>query len=306
VPSAPFPFRLACLFALAVGPALAAPAAAEALASARQLIASSRLPEAREPLAAALAREPDNVELRVLLADVLGRLHRGEEAVALLEPAMEAHPEDATLVGAYGAQLLLRADELGSGLRALLYARRGRAALERAVALAPRSIKLREGLITFYRQAPSFAGGDRDKARAHAAALVKIDPVRGAVCEASLSIDEQRYPEALAACDAALASAPDDYAALFLLGRTAAESGLRLADGEAALRRCLTLAPTTGEPDRAGVFHRLGMIAEKHGDRAAALAAYQNALAARPAFTAPAQAIARLRTTRDGALTPSP
>ncbi|MEY4489516.1 MAG: hypothetical protein RIQ79_2024 [Verrucomicrobiota bacterium] len=287
--------RLAVLFAttglLAAASSLPP---SDTLASARQLIAASRLPEAREPLAAALAISPDNLELRVLLAEVLGRLHRRDEAIDLLKAALETRPEDASLLGAYGGQLLLRADELGSGLRALLLARRGRAAMEHAVTLAPRSISLREGLIQFYRKAPALAGGDREKARAHAAALAAIDPVRGAVWGASMLIDDERYPEALAACDTALAARPDDYVALFLLGRTVSESGLRLADGETALRRCLTLAPQPSEPSHADVNYRLGLIAEKRGDHPAARAAYNLALAESPTFTPAAEALQRV------------
>ena len=286
--------RLFCLLAASVGALLAAPSADDTLAEARRLIATSRLPEAREPLASLLTREPDNLEARVLLADVLGRLHRREEAIDLLKAALEAHPDDATLLGAYGGQLLLRADELGSGLRALLLARRGRTAMEQAVALAPRSISLREGLIQFYRKAPVFAGGDRDKARAHADALAQIDPVRGAVWNASMLIDDERYPEALAICDAALHTRPDDYVALFLLGRTVSESGLRLADGETALRRCLTMTPQPSEPAHSDVNYRLGLIAEKRGDRPAARAAYSLALAESPTFSLAADALQRV------------
>jgi predicted Zn-dependent protease len=274
--------------------ALAAPSATDTLAGARRLIADSRVPEARDPLAELLAREPDNLDARILLADVLGRIHRREEALELLKPALKAHPANGALLGAYGGQCLLRAGELGNGFRALLLARRGRDALERAVALAPKMISLREGLIEFYRQAPSIAGGDLAKARAHAAALTKLDPVRGAVWSASLLIEEERYAEALAVCDAALAARPDDYVALFTLGRTVSESGLRLDDGEAALRRCLERTPKTSEPDHAAVYYRLGMIAEKRGDRAAARAAYEQCIAEHPTFDGPAAALKRV------------
>ncbi len=292
----PASLRLALLLIATTGllSAYPSPPASETLAEARRLIATSRLPEAREPLATLLAREPDNLEARLLLAEVLGRLHRRDEAITLLKDAVETRPEDVPLLGAYGGQLLLRAGELGSGFRALLLARRGRAALEHAVTLDPRAPRLREGLIQFYRKAPALAGGDRGKARAHAEALAQIDPVRGAVWNASLLIDDKRYPEALAICDAALVARPGDYVALFLLGRTVSESGLRLADGEAALRRCLELAPQPGEPARADVNYHLGLIAEKRGDRPAARAAYTLALTESPTFTPATEALQRV------------
>ncbi len=294
MPSPPAILRFAVLLFAFSGVALAVPTSADILSEARRLIADSRVPEARGPLTDLVAREPGNLDARILLADVLGRIHRREEAIELLKPALKDNAANAGLLGAYGGQCLLLAGELGGGFRALLLARRGRDAMEKAVALAPGMISLREGLIEFYRQAPSLAGGDLDKARSHAAALTKLDPVRGAVWSASILIDEKRYAEALAACDAALAARPDDYVALFILGRTVSESGLRLDDGEAALRRCLERTPKTSEPDHAGVYYRLGMIAEKRGDRAAARAAYERCIAERPTFDGPAEALKRV------------
>ena len=285
---------LAVLLSASALAAVAAPASADIFADARRLIADSRLPEAREPLAALLEREPANLPARLLLAEVLGHIQRRDEAIELLKPALKTHPDNAALLGAYGGQCLLHASDLGGGFRALLLARRGREALERAVALSPADISIREGLIEFYRQAPALAGGDRAKARAHAAALARLDPVRGGVWSASLLVDEKRYHEALAACDAALAARPGDYVALYTLGRTVSECGLRLEDGEAALRRCLERKPGLSEPAHAEVWHRLGLIAEKRGDKAAARAAFERALAERPGFPAPAAALRRI------------
>lgn len=298
MPLAPSLARLTGLLTAVTALALAEGAppapAPDPLAEARALVAAQRVPEARAPLVALLAREPDNLDARILLAEVLGRLHRRDEAIDLLKDAVEKHPADANLLGCYGGQCLLRAGELGTGFRALRLARRGRDAMERAVALKPGNLMFHEGLIDFYRQAPAIAGGDPAKARAHARAVAKIDPVRGAVWEAAILIDEQRYPEALAACDTALAARPDDYVALFTLGRTVSESGLRLAEGEAALLRCLARQPGPSEPSHSGVHYRLGMIAEKRGDLPAARAAYRLSLAQHPTFNGPAEALKRV------------
>ncbi len=264
------------------------------VASARLLIEASRLPEAREPLETLLKREPENLEAALLLADVYHGLGRRGQAVDLLEPFLEKHPKDARLLGAYAGLCMLRAGELGFGFRALRLARRGREHMERAVALAPDVIPYREGLVDFHRQAPAMAGGDIAKAREHADAIARLDPVRGAAWQASIFVQEKKFPEALSACDKALASRPDDYVALFTLGRTVSESGLRLDDGEAALRRCLEREPAASEPGHASVWHRIGLIAEHRHDLAAARAAYGKSLELEPGFTRSAEALKRL------------
>jgi tetratricopeptide (TPR) repeat protein len=271
-----------------------APRSEDIVASARSLLAASRLPEAREPLETLLKHEPDNLEAALLLADVYHGLGRHDQAIDLLEPFLERHPDNACVVGTYGGQCMLRAGELGFGFRALRLARRGREQMERAVTLAPKEIAYREGLVDFYRQAPSMAGGDLDKARRHADAIARIDPVRGGAWQASILVQEKKFPAALSACDTALAARPDDYVALFTLGRTVAESGLRLDDGEAALRRCLERTPAPSEPRHADVWFRLGLIAEHRGDLPAARAAYGQSLELEPGSARPAEALKRL------------
>jgi tetratricopeptide (TPR) repeat protein len=270
------------------------PGRADVVGEARAMIEGHRLPEAREPLEKLLAREPDNLEARLLLARVYNGVGRRDEGIELLEPAVAAHPDDARVLGLYGGQCLLRAGELGLGLRALRLARRGRDLMERAVLLAPNDISYREGLVDFYRQAPMVAGGSLEKARGHAQAITRLDPVRGGAWEAAILVQEKRFPEAMAACDQALAARPDDYAALFSLGRTVSESGLRLDDGERSLRRCLEMVPAPSEPSHAGVYYRLGLIAELRDDKIAARELYRSSLKLEPTFNRPAEALKRM------------
>lgn len=265
-----------------------------ALEEVRALFAAGRLPETIAPLEKLHAQAPDSVEAALLLAQAYNGVGRRDQGIELLEPFVAAHPDDPRLLGLYAGQCMLRAGELGTSFRALRLARRGSAMMERAVTLAPDEIGYREGLVDFYRQAPAIAGGGLEKARAHADAIARLDPVRGAAWQASILMEEKRYAEALAACDAALAARPDDYVALFTLGRTVSECGLRLADGDAALRRCLAMIPKASEPSHAGVWYRIGLIAEKKGDLAAAREAYGAALKREPTFNRPAEGLKRL------------
>jgi tetratricopeptide (TPR) repeat protein len=290
------PLFLLLGFALRAEPAASAGAQADAAKRVEMsaLIDAQRLPEARQPLEALLARSPTDLETIMLLARVYNGLGRRDEVITLLEPAVAAHPNEARVLGLYAGNCMLRAGELSPGFRSLRLARRGHEVMEQAVLLAPKEISYREGLVDFYRQAPRIAGGDMAKAQSHALAIAKLDPVRGAAWQASIYLQQKKLPEALAACDRALAARPDDYVALFTLGRAVAESGRRLEEGEAALRRCLAKVPLESEPSHAAVLYRIGLIKELRKDISGARAAYQAALALEPNFNRPAEELKRL------------
>jgi len=284
---------LLVLFLVIVLPARAADS--PGLVSAIALFEAKKIPEARVHLADLVAREPENVRALWYLGKAELKLRRRSEAAATLARAAALAPQDHAILADYGSASLLRATELGVSFSAIGYARRGRTALEQAVALSPGTIAYREGLVQFYTRAPGFVGGDFDKAYAHIAEITKRDAARGAVILANTLAAEKRYNEALAACEKILRDQPDNYLALYTLGRIASETGLELARGEIALRRCLELTPRIEEPDHAGAHYRLGLIAEKNKRPADARLAYQAALALEPAFPEAAAALARMK-----------
>jgi tetratricopeptide (TPR) repeat protein len=167
--------------------------------------------------------------------------------------------------------------------------------LEQAVKLAPDNLDYREGLVQFYTRAPGFVGGDFARAYAHIAEIARLNPSRGAVNKANTLCSEKRYDEALTACENFLRTEPDNYLALYTLGRIASETGRELARGEQALRRCLEITPRIQEPDHAGAYYRLGLIAEKANRPAEARSHYQAALALEPALEKAATALAHLQ-----------
>ncbi len=208
-------------------------------------------------------------------------------------------------------------------------ARRTKAEFERAAALAPDYIEAREGLLEYYLAAPGILGGSTDKARAEAAEISKRNPFRGSVLEitialrtndttaairgyesliaanpdsaglysafANLLATQRRWSDAWKAVDRLNALRPDWAPARYAIGRMAAESGERLDQGEAALRAYLTQPPEAGQPSHAGAHWRLGMIAEKRGDRAGARREYEAALALDPNLATAKAALARVK-----------
>ena len=208
-------------------------------------------------------------------------------------------------------------------------AKRAKAELERAVQIDPDYLDAREGVMQYYLQAPGFLGGSKEKAREQVAEITKRNSYRGGTLRVRLALDDKdttgaikgyealiaahpdsaslyasvatllgaqrRWPEAWAAVDRYNVLRPDFPGAWYAVGRTAAESGQRLGEGDAALRRYLAEPVAPGQPPLAGAHWRLGMIAEKRGDRAGARREYEAALKLDPTQKGAKDGLARVK-----------
>jgi tetratricopeptide (TPR) repeat protein len=282
-------------FAVVLIPAATA-AEATAFDAARILFESRRPAEAQAAFEELAATDPHNPEINHYLGQLANRRNDPEKAVPYFEAAVAAAPAVARhhhgLGDAYG-----RSAQRAGLLSKFGLAKKCLAAYERAVALEPGNVDFRQSLFEYYRQAPGLAGGGFDKAVAQAGAMKQIDPTRGRIAFATLYASEKKYAEAFAQFAEALASHPDDFAALYQIGRLAALTGQFVDRGVSSLRRCLELpAPTTpNTPGHAAVHLRLGALLEKKGDPAAARAAYAAAVRLDPNFTPAATALTRLQ-----------
>ncbi len=322
-------FRLLPLLLLVATTVLhAAPPAAADLAAARAFFTARRDAEAQSALDHLLLADPTNHEAVYLL----GRLAKRRGDWRTVAERYERCTQLAPTVALYWADLGEAYGKLAGKagvFQQLGLARKCRAALEQAVALAPTELEYRRGLIEFYEQAPFVAGGGRDKALAQAAAIAAHDPYASALAtggiharaknwteaerafrsaaalrpdatepEAALGLlfaDQGRHAEAFTAFDGILGREPDNLLALYQLGRVAAISGQRLPEGEAALRRYLA-QPThpAGQPTNAHAQYRLGELLARRGDTAGARAAYQDALRLDPGLKPAAEALGHL------------
>ena len=267
------------------------------LAAARALFGTQgKAREAQQAFEAIATADPTNAEAQNFLAQLAIRRDDAEKAVAYAEKAASLAPDNAdiqdTLGDAYG-----RSAQKASLFSQLGLAKKCAAAYQRAVALAPDNVDFHQSLFEFYRQAPGFAGGGSDKATAEAAVIKKLDPLRGRLAFASLYTADKKYDLALAEFDEVLKSSPDDYAALYQVGKLAAQSGQYLDRGLASLRRCLELTPPTtpNTPGHAAAQWRIGNIFEKKNDPAGARAAYEAALTLDPKFAPAADALKKLK-----------
>lgn len=208
-----------------------------------------------------------------------------DTALAHLERAAQACPQEARIQNALGDAYGLAAQR-APVLAKLGWARKCRTAYERAVALAPENLAYRWSLLGFYCVAPRLAGGGLERAHAQAGAIARGCAMEGRIARATLALAEARYTAAFAEFEAVLHESPDDFVALYQIGRCAALSGREIDRGIRALRRCLELQPPAGEemPTRACVYHRLGNLLMKKGDATAATAAFSAALIEHPDF----------------------
>jgi tetratricopeptide (TPR) repeat protein len=243
-------------------------------------------------------------------------------AVDSFEAATKLDPKFAPAFIWYGNALANVAGNASTFKQAFM-APKMKHAWERAVQLDSCNVEARESLIQFYEQAPGIMGGSMDKAKAMAAEIKAIDPYRGEIQLGNIAqreknlaaaatsfetaskmpadsngrawgswvvvLEEQgNFAGAFAAIDARLADRPGDLVALTLLGRAAAMSGQRLAEGASALKTVIADSAAAASQrtgfrlSPAGLHYRLAMILALQADTAAALAEYKAALALNP------------------------
>jgi tetratricopeptide (TPR) repeat protein len=278
--------------------------------------------------AEALARsEPRNAQAFLLLAQAQMMARDFPAALKSAERAARLDRNHAGIQYALGSAYGANIDNVGM-LSKLSYAGRIRDAFARAVELDPDHHEARMALVQYYVQAPGIAGGSAAKAEEQAAILAQRHPAHGHWARALLLRSAGRHDEAIAALGEAIAgdpslrgayyqlgqvlqqaerwdeafatyaalleAHPDEHAAWFAQGRTAAVSGVRLDEGLAALDRYQALTDGNGPVAAQHVHFRRGNIHEKAGRPEQAAAAYRAALALAPDFEAARKALCGL------------
>jgi len=133
-----------------------------------------------------------------------------EDAVTLAERAVAADPNSAeahtTLAKAYG-QKALKANMFSQmGL-----ARSAKKEVDRALQLEPTNIGANNFLIDYLMNAPGIVGGDKNKARDIATAMLKTDTMEGNFAWARIAQHEKQPAEAVKYFKTAVQAAPDAY-----------------------------------------------------------------------------------------------
>ena len=255
-----------------------------------------------------------------LIEQGLAAISRGDSAAAIriLEKAVAQTP------GSADAHFHLANAHAEEGMKAgMLRARKHiskmREGYERAIALDPKHIEARVGLVQFHTAAPGFMGGSYDEALERARQIKAIDAVEGHRAYAlvyshqkkldlarneyaaalrvhpdspkahtffgrHLAVAEKNHVAAFAEFEVALKLDPTHMAAFYHLGRTAAVANANLKRGEEALKKYIAYTPKANEPTLANAHYFLGLIHENAGRKAEARKSYEAALKLNPSL----------------------
>jgi len=161
----------------------------------RQLVINGEVDAAIRALKASLTMNPSDADEHNLLCRVYYSEERWDAAVAECERAATLNPRSNLnqlwLGRAYGE----KADH-SSWFTAIGFAKKTRAAFEKAVALDPKNVEARSDLSEYYIEAPGFLGGGIDKAAAQANIVEKIEPATAYWIRARIAEHDKRNSEA--------------------------------------------------------------------------------------------------------------
>lgn len=253
-----------------------------------------------------------------------------EQAMERAETQAERLPDSAEAQYWLGAAYGRMAQEANM-FSAAGYARKVKAAFERAAELDPRLFDAQYGLIQFHLQAPGFMGGDEAEAKRIAEALGKLDPVAGhraqatlkfaakdraggkAELLAALAIDpanpelvstvvglldqDKQYTEMEQVVRTALAKDAENPLLRYQHGKYAALSGQDLDAGLAQLDALIAMQPTPEKVSQAGMHWRRGQILAHLKRLPDAIAAVQQALKFEPKDEEIRESLAMLKNT---------
>lgn len=250
--------------------------------------------ETRSALETLAAANPQNAAIANALGQIARKTKRDDDALRWHEIAVSLVPDNAEylidLADIYGVKA-----QKSSLFTKLEFARKCGRTFQKAKEADPQNLVARLALIEFCYRAPEMAGGGMSRAYTEAHALRDVNFPVGTSQLALLSLLESRHTEAFAFCDEALAKAPEDYAALLMLGRVTATTGQQLERGASALEKCLQLTPSSGQPKHTIAWTHLGTIREKQNNVPAARTAFESALALDPENRKAKEALARLK-----------
>jgi tetratricopeptide (TPR) repeat protein len=151
------------------------------------LFKQRRFAEAKAALWQAVGVNPKDAQAQAYLGMAINNFDGDpDQAMLHLEEAARLEPNRANFQTWLGATYAAKAMKV-SFIHLLGWATKSREAFERGVALAPKDVEAHSALLQYYLQAPSIAGGGKDKAKREMATLAGLDPYLGLILEGGVA-----------------------------------------------------------------------------------------------------------------------
>jgi tetratricopeptide (TPR) repeat protein len=282
------------------------------LSPVEQMYRDRKFDELRTMMRAQITRDKNDHVAIYWMGRMAEADNRNGEAVDWFEKAVKLRDTSALYHYWLGAALGGEAQNANK-LRQPFLARRTKGEFERAVALDPKMLDPRFGLVDYYAMAPGIVGGSIEKAKEQAKEIGKMHPFRGHFADARIANKQRDLPAEEAAYKAAVAAMPDSVTTYYQLasfyrrnsrwdeafvvydslmkhhpqeipvhasyGVVASQSGKHLERGETELKRYLATPPNGVNPQTLSfVRYHLGQIYEKTSRKEPARAEYTEAL----------------------------
>ena len=292
--------------------AVAALAGNPTVDQARELVDLRKDDQALELLLEAIEQDERDHEAHFLLAKVFLRKQDHDMAKKHAERAVKL--SDSTSDYHFWLARVYLAKAMESGLiNSFRYARKGKGAYEKAVALDSSNVEARLELSMYLVTAPGLVGGDREKGRVQAHIVEQQDSLYGAYAWANVwERDEEleraedclrkaveldtsstfyaryalgyfyerhgRYDDAVQVFRGILADKPDEMNAVFQVGKICVIIERDLDEAEACFKRYLEVQSPRNAPDWAAAHWRLGMVYNLQGKPDLAVAELRKAV----------------------------
>ncbi len=245
--------KLAVLMAIA---ALAPASAAANDFSPEALIEGGHWKRLRALAEQRVRANPNDARANYLLAYAKFEYGDYEGAQPLAEKAVKLDRNKADYHFILGAIYGRKAENSGNPFTKWSLAGKVKREFEAAASLDPSHVMARMALIDFHLSAPGMVGGDKDKARALADEILRIDPARGWLAKARIARKQKQTAELEGLYQKAVQSPGESYAASMALSNFYASPEQKKDDlAEKHARNALTAAP-----DRAGAYVQLAAL----------------------------------------------
>jgi tetratricopeptide (TPR) repeat protein len=230
-----------------------------------------------------IKREPANGSAYFYLGRIAMEQKQLDKASGHFDKAIEMDPSNASYYAWAGINYILLLSEVDF-MRQAIYAPKARKNLETAVELDPGHIKARIWLAGYYANAPSFAGGSREKAKVQFDKIFAIDPnhKEALLQQGIILANFEEYEEALHSFEKILEQQEDYYPAYFHIGKLSLESNRFYSRGELSLIKFISRAGEEFSSSKDEAWWYLGQIYQHQQKTNEARQAFENAVSLDP------------------------